>query len=128
MSNPNGSAVMADRDELARVVLRQIRVVIGREPQADDDEPFIDWHLIGYACEMADAILASDWLARVRADEREAWKQLALAAIDCVGDACRETNWGQPTFGPSTYERLAAQQDELLHREAIAAAIRERNQ
>lgn len=42
------------------------------------------------------------------------WKDLAIRAIDCVHDACHETNWGQPTFGPSVWARLRTEQDELL--------------
>ena len=36
----------------------------------------------------------------------KAWRVLALEAIESVQSACRETNWGQPTFGLSEGERL----------------------
>ena len=33
-----------------------------------------------------------------------AWRDLALTAISSVESAVRETNWGQPTFGPDEGE------------------------
>lgn len=42
------------------------------------------------------------------------WKDLALRAIDAIHAAERETDWGQPTFGPSVWERLRDEQNELL--------------
>lgn len=53
----------------------------------------------------------------VAANEREArWKDLATNAIDCLHDVERETDWGQPTFGPSVWERFRDEQNELMHR------------
>lgn len=39
-----------------------------------------------------------------------AWKELALSAIADVESAVRETDWGQPLFGPNAAEELRAQQ------------------
>lgn len=78
---------MADRDELARVI-----------------------GLGGDCYESADAILASDWLARVRAEEREAGAKVEREACAQVGYAtCAQTR--HVSLGNN-----------------VAAAIRERNQ
>lgn len=34
------------------------------------------------------------------------WRALAERAISVVDDAVRETDWGQPTFGPDAHEEL----------------------
>lgn len=43
----------------------------------------------------------------------EPWRQLADRAISSVESAVRETNWGQPTFGPNADEELRAEYDAL---------------
>lgn len=43
-----------------------------------------------------------------------AWKDLAMRAIDCLHDVERETDWGRSTFGPSVWDRLRDEQNELL--------------
>ncbi len=71
-----------------------------------------DEQLFAEAADTIDALLAA----------AEKWRDLALKAVDCVNDAERETNWGQPLFGPSCWERLRDEQNELLHQDAIAKA------
>jgi hypothetical protein len=44
----------------------------------------------------------------------EPWRELALRAIRMVEDAVKDTNWGQPTFGPDYGEELRAEYDALL--------------
>ncbi len=82
---------MADRDELARALYEQW--LLGEYPDTNLAEPDWDWPEIPQARQIskghrkeycrdfwlcrADAILASDWLARVRADEREACAKVA---------------------------------------------------
>lgn len=44
----------------------------------------------------------------------EPWRELADRAIDNVASAVRETNWGQPTFGPDADDELRAAYNELL--------------
>lgn len=36
----------------------------------------------------------------------EPWRELAMRAISYVADAEKDTNWGQPTFGPTFSEAL----------------------
>jgi hypothetical protein len=56
-------------------------------------------------------------LAMASASYSEPWRELALAAIEIVADAVRETSWGQPTFGPDAEEELRARYDATLARE-----------
>jgi hypothetical protein len=51
---------------------------------------------------------------QVLSGQRDAWCDLALRAIDCLHDVERETSWGQPTFGPSVWESLRDEQNDLL--------------
>ncbi len=53
-------------------------------------------------------------------DLADKWRDLALRAIDCLHDVERETNWGQPTFGPSVWERLREEQNDLMVMERAA--------
>lgn len=48
------------------------------------------------------------------ANYSEPWRELADRAISYVASAVRETNWGQPTFGPDADEELRAEYDALL--------------
>jgi hypothetical protein len=50
----------------------------------------------------------------------EPWRELALRAISSVESAVRETDWGQPTFGPDADEELRAEYDALLAKQAAA--------
>lgn len=52
--------------------------------------------------------------------QRDEWRDLALRAIDCLHDVERETEWGQPTFGPSVWERLRDEQNALLAEQVTA--------
>lgn len=51
-----------------------------------------------------------------------AWKELAMSAIDCLHDVERETDWGQPLFAPSIWERHRSRQNDLLAAETKGGA------
>lgn len=53
-------------------------------------------------------------LAMASAGYSEPWRELALRTIGLVEDAVKDTNGGQPSFGPDYGEELRAQYDAML--------------
>ena len=52
-------------------------------------------------------------LGMASAGYSEPWRELALRGVRLVEDAVKDTDWGQPTFGPDYGEELRAAYDAL---------------
>lgn len=65
-------------------------------------------------CGGAGAPCGSCNLEMASAGFSEPWRELAALAISLVEDAVKDTDWGQPTFGPDYGEELRAEYDALI--------------
>jgi hypothetical protein len=61
----------------------------------------------GAPCPVCNLVMASAGLV-------EQWRKLADRAISLVEDAIKDTEWGQPTFGPDYGEELRAEYEAML--------------